>query len=65
MNNLSFISLIPSNNIDDSVELCNGVGLCDFTSGRCKCPYVCFKNCLPIITNILSIFCRDMVQMRY
>ena len=34
------LQLLPSDNRDDNIQLCNGVGKCNFQTGSCSCPFV-------------------------
>ena len=36
----SVLQLLPGDNRNDNIQLCNGVGKCNFQTGTCSCPFV-------------------------
>ena len=34
------LQLLPGDNRNDNIQLCNGVGKCNFQTGACSCPFV-------------------------
>jgi hypothetical protein len=55
-NTSDVLTITTNDGRDDSVKLCNGIGRCDFTVGRCTCPYgwtsdADLGSCGGIVTN--------------
>lgn len=39
INSTNILKIVSDDGIDSNMNLCNGVGNCDFTTGVCKCPF--------------------------